>query len=315
MTRRTRDIEVDTPDPSARMVRDIWPWIPAFKAVAETEHLPTAAVRLHVTPSALSRTVRLIEETVGQPLFLRTARRLILNPTGKRLLATVQRATATLEEALPGVLGPDHEGELRVSSLGVLTDRFVLPALLDIVLGRPALVPCLTTLQSREANRQIANGQIEVAFYYDATAQAGVRCERLGSVSSAVYCGEGHPLFGKRNVTREKLLAHPFSAAALGDRGTRMDGWPVDVRRKVGFQITMLSTNLVVALSGRYLAVLPEVVARPHVEGGRLFLHSAMSIPDVDVFAAMREEGAPPAVVDLVANVAARVKKELGAPA
>ncbi len=55
-----------------RRVASFWNWLPAFRAVAETEHLPTAAEALFVSPSALSRAIRLLEKDVGQPLFRRT---------------------------------------------------------------------------------------------------------------------------------------------------------------------------------------------------------------------------------------------------
>ena len=43
-----------------------WSWLPAFSAVAETQHLPSAALKLHVSPSALSRTIRLLEDDLGE---------------------------------------------------------------------------------------------------------------------------------------------------------------------------------------------------------------------------------------------------------
>ena len=43
-------------------VRTIWSWLPAFRAVAEAEHLPTAAHELGIVPSSLSRTVKQIED-------------------------------------------------------------------------------------------------------------------------------------------------------------------------------------------------------------------------------------------------------------
>lgn len=294
--------------PSVRRVRDVWAWIPAFKAVAETEHLPSAAARLHVSASALSRTVRLLEDAVGQPLFVRAGRRISLNAAGRKLLLAVQRATITLEQALPQVLGEVHEGELRISSLGVLTDRFVVPAALDLAAKHPGVVPALTTLQSREANRQIAAGELDVAFFYDATVHEGVRCRRLGALDNAVYCGKGHPLFGARDAPVERILEYPFSVAAIGDRGTRMDGFPVETKRRIGFQITMLSSNEVVALSGRYLCVLPEAVATPHVAEGRLFRLDGLPQPPTEVFAAMAEQSEGHALTEaLVSDVARRV--------
>lgn len=46
-------------------VRTIWSWLPAFRAVAEVEHLPTAAQELGIVPSSLSRTVKQIEDELG----------------------------------------------------------------------------------------------------------------------------------------------------------------------------------------------------------------------------------------------------------
>lgn len=286
--------------PSIKRVRDIWPWIPAFKIVAETEHLPTAAARLHVSASALSRTVRLVEYAVGQPLFVRSGRRITLNLTGRSLLEAVQRASIMLEQALPQALGESHEGEFRVASLGALTDRFVTPSLLDLAAAHPGLVPALVTLQSREANRRLAAGELEVAFFYDATTHPGVSCRKLGALSNSVYCGAGHPLFARseparsraphpRTPTLPEVLDHPFSVPTVGDRGTRMDSWPVDLPRRIGFQIMMLSTNEVVALSGRYLTVLPDVVASPYVAGGQLRRLAAVSLPDTEVYLAVAE--------------------------
>lgn len=276
-------------DPEKKL-RDIWPWIPAFRVVAETEHLPTAAQRLHVSPSALSRTVKLVEDALGEELFVRSSRRIVLNAAGQRLLQAIRRSMTSLEHAMHHVLEHDFSGDYRVTSLGVLTDYFVLPALLEMHEARPQVVPCLSTMLSREANRQLANGQIEVAFYYDATSMEGIVCRKIGQLANSVFCGNGHPLFGKKGVTLGDLAEHEFSIAAIGDRGTPMDGWPVDAKRKIGFQILMLSTNYRVALSGRMVCVLPDVVAHDEWKAGRLWRLAPDPVPDTNVYAACREE-------------------------
>lgn len=294
----------------AKKLQLIWPWIPAFRVVAETEHLPTAAARLHVSPSALSRSVKLVEETLEEELFVRGSRRITLNRAGQRLLEAIRRSVTSLEHAMHGVLSHEFTGDYRVASLGVLTDYFVLPALLEVQRERPAVIPCMTTLPSKEANRQLVSGQIEVAFYYDATAMPGIECRRIGSLSNSLYCGKKHPLFDAKSVTLKSLAAHPFSVAAIGDRGTPMDGWPVEVPRKVGFQITMLSTNLRVALSGQFVCVLPDVVAHADLEAGRLRRLPPAPVPDTDVYAACRAEDAQ---ASFTSEVIARVERAVAA--
>ena len=56
-------------------VSQLWSWLPAFRTVAETEHLPTAARMLELSPSALSRSVKQLEDSLGRPLFTREGRR------------------------------------------------------------------------------------------------------------------------------------------------------------------------------------------------------------------------------------------------
>lgn len=276
-------------DPSKK-ASEIWQWLPVFKVVAETQHLPSAARQLHVSASAISRTIRLIEEALGEELFVRSSRRLILNASGERLLAATRRSTSSLEQGLREVFDQSFAGPYRVSSLGVLTDGFVLPSLLELQVEHPGLVPQMTTRLASEANQALVSGLLEVAFYYDPTTLPGIRCEALGELTNSIYCGRGHPLFGRRRVETEELLEHPFSVAAIGDKGTPMDSWPVDLPRKVGFQILMLSTNLRVSLSGSFVTVLPDAVAAPHADAGELWRLAPDLIPNTPVYAAFRAE-------------------------
>lgn len=292
-----------------KLLAQVWPYLPVFRVVAETQHLPTAARRLHVSASALSRTIRLVEEGLGEELFVRSSRKIVLNAAGERLLAAVRRTMGGLERSLSEVLERDFSGDYRVSSLGVLTDYFVLPALLDLSAVKDSVRPCLTTLTSRDANQQLSSGMIEVAFYYDATAQSGIVCRKIGQLKNSLYCGQGHPLFGKR-ATLAEVLEHPFSVAAIGDRGTPMDSWPVEVARRVGFQILMLSSNHQVSLSGRFLTVLPDAVAEPDFRAGRLHRLPPDVVPDTDVYAACREEDESTSfTTEVIAAVEARLAR------
>jgi len=265
----------------------IWPYLPAFRAVAETEHLPTAAAQLHVVPSALSRSVRLMEETVGAPLFGRRGRRLVLNARGRALLQAMQQGALALERGLGRASGDAFEGDLNVGTIGVLTNHIVLPVLLDVAARNPKVQPALRTAKPRDANHRLVIGSLDLAFYYDALAMDGICCGRLGALSASVYCGKTHPLYGLKRVTQAQMLEHPFSIPDIGDRNVTMDGWPVHLERKVGFRIDLLLTNLEVALSGHFLTVLPDVVAAPHAKRLRRFPFDI--VPSIEVYGACRE--------------------------
>ncbi len=282
----------------------IWDRLPAFRAVAETEHLPTAAKRMHVTPPALSRSVRLLEEALGQPIFDRVGRRLVLNQAGICLLDAVVEASTRLEVGLAALEEP-LGGPLRVSAVGVLTNHFVLPALLQMGVDHPNLSPELALHGTADANDRLARGRLDLAFYYESLTDPRIALERLGSTGAAVYCGRAHPLFGEE-ARQEQVLNYPFSVPRSGDAGRVLDGWPDELPRHVGLRITTLASNERVALSGRFLTVLPRVVAEPHLKSGHLWCLDAVTLDPIPVYAAWkRGHSVRPAARSLIDAVAA----------
>ena len=271
-----------------RLLTAIWNWLPAFRVMAEVEHLPTASRRLHVGASSLSRTLGLLESACGRPLFNRHGRRLILNTAGQALLRTVQAAMHAMQSGLGRLREEPMSGPLRVASLGVLTNHYVLPALLALQGAHADLVPSLSNLRPVEANPALLNERLDVAFYYDAVAPGELVLTPLGESSASVYCGQGHPLYASARPSLRQVQSYAFSVPEVGDRGVSMDGWPVELPRKVGLQISLLLTNLDVALSGRLLTVLPDVIALPHRRDRRLRRLPLDVIPPTALFAAHR---------------------------
>lgn len=293
--------------PDSRLAQ-LWPWIPTFRAVAETEHIGRAAERLHVVPSAVSRTLTLLEDRLGAPVFDRVGRRIKLNERGRGLLQAANYATEALERAVTAPRLAPFEGPLRLGSLGVLTNSVLLPVVLELRETYPAVLPSLKTVRASEAMHLLAARELDFACVYDPTALDGVVSVELGALDNAVYCGRGHPLFGKR-VNQQRLIEHAFSAPMSGDSGTPMDNWPLDVPRRIGLRITLLSTNLDVSLSGAFVTVLPEVIAEPEVRAKRLWRLDRTLVPPTTAFAMFRaSEHERVEVVELTRRLAQRVR-------
>jgi len=193
----------------------------------------------------------------------------------------------------------------------VLTNAYVLPALLSLREAHPDLVPVMGNMTPADANQALVRGEIDAAFYYDPLTHDALSIDRIGQATASVYCGRGHPLFGRKRVSMKTLQAHPFSVPAIGDRGVSMDGWPVEVPRQIGMHITLLTTNVEVSLGGQMLTVLPDVAAYAHVAQDKLHRLPLEIVPPVQLFAARRAtdtvEGASTAVVDAVAAQVVKV--------
>lgn len=291
----------------ARLRRDTWNWLPAFLEVADAGSVQAAAKRLALTPAAVSRTLGLLEGALGEPLFNRVGRGLVLNPVGAQLRAAVRAAAEHVDRGLGAVAADPMAGPLRVSSIGVLTDHVVVPALIALRRAHPALRPEHVVHGAAEASARLLRGELDVAFYYERLTADGVVVTRLGETHSALYCGRGHPLFARRKVTEEDVLAHPFSVPQIGDTGQVLDGWPSEVPRLVGMRITMLASNVQVCEAGLMLTVLPELAARAGLAAGTLRRLPCRELPPIEVFAARAAAGRAERADAMIEAAAARL--------
>lgn len=242
----------------------LWNRLPAFRAVAECCHLPTAARAVHASAPALSRATKLLERDLGVRLFQRSGRRIELTEAGERFLDALRTAMRTIDEAALHVAKQDLTGAVRIASAGAITTAALVPALGAMQRRHPGLRPEVMTPLSGELAAKLRRGQIDIAFHgADAALQGsdGLETVALGTVRNFVYCGKGHPLFGRRHVSRARVLAHPFVAPPLDPAGKPLDGWPVDVPRTVALQVDLLRVGLEICLQGELLAVLPEWIA------------------------------------------------------
>lgn len=282
--------------------KQTWNWLPAFLEIAETGSVVAASKRLHLTPAAVSRTLRLLEAELGEPLFNRVGRRLVLNTRGASLRDAIQSAVAAVDDGLSRTLEDPFVGSFRVGSLGVVTDAFVIPSLVELKREHPDLIPESLNLRTAEATAMLARGQIDVAFYYEDLSVEGIVVERLGTTPMSVYCGRAHPLYERDTLEPEDVFEHPFSVPQVGDTGQVMDGWPSELPRTIGMRITLLRSNLQVCRSGALLTVLPDATAEPFADELRRM--PIEGLPDIEVFAARPasrlERGAERALIEKV---------------
>ena len=103
--------------------------LPAFRAVARLQNLRAAAEELHLTHSAVSQQIKLLEEQIGFELFDRRGRRVALNAAGTALLRAVEPALAALDEGVrtAALASGNAEQRLRITLLSSFAHRWLLP--------------------------------------------------------------------------------------------------------------------------------------------------------------------------------------------
>ena len=100
-----------------------------FEAVANQLSFSKGAETLHVTPAAVSSQIRLLEERLNQPLFIRHGKQVSLTRAGQKLLPGVQRGLAELRKAMRSIEQDLSEGVLNVSMVPTFLQKWMMPRL------------------------------------------------------------------------------------------------------------------------------------------------------------------------------------------
>lgn len=113
----------------------------AFLSVAKHKSFARAALELGVSRSALSHSIRLLEETLELRLLNRTTRSVALTQAGQRLLARLQPAFADITSALDDLnsLRETPSGVLRVTSPRVATRLILTPLISPFLKAYPQI--------------------------------------------------------------------------------------------------------------------------------------------------------------------------------
>lgn len=282
-----------------------------FLAVAEEQNFTRAAQRVHIVQSALSTSIRALEEELKARLFVRGTRQVHLTPAGRAFLATAREALRVIDSGRDTVA--DIEG-LRCGSLSLGTVHS-LPSFLDLPsliarfhAGNPGVEVRLRQGDSASLLEQLQNGRLDLAFLPlldppDDVVTTIIACEDL-----VVATHPDHPCAGERRVPLRELLEYPFVDFEIGwgtrpliDRAFARAG----LQRRTAFDVTDIETLIDLVGQGLGIALLPEPIAAARFP--RIAV-AGLTEPDICwelVVAHLRCDGANPV------NAAARAFRDL----
>ncbi|MDX8432092.1 transcriptional regulator GcvA [Mesorhizobium abyssinicae] len=165
------------PELSSRQLAQLPPLaaIRVFEAVARHLSFTKAAVELGMTQAAASYQIKLLEERVGSPLFLRKPKQIVLTEAGQRLAPAVSEAFALLSGAYAAARG-GADGVLCVSTLLTFASNWLARHLGSFQVAHPSLAVRLDT-----SNRLVdfAREDIDIAIRSGGGTWPGVEVHRL----------------------------------------------------------------------------------------------------------------------------------------
>lgn len=193
-----------------------------LRAVAQTGSFTSAGEQLHLSQSAVSRQILLLEEELNEQLFLRLGRKIRITPAGTTLLGLSQRMFEDLEQTRAAILDTQQtvKGTLRLVG-GMTVCLYVFPPLLKAFRKQhPGVDVKLTPGATPRLIRQLRSGTADLGLLtlpIDDPALVSVPVVREELL---LVTAPQHPLARKRQVTPQDLARQQFVLFEAGS-GTR----------------------------------------------------------------------------------------------
>lgn len=243
-----------------------WDRLRTFHTVAEAGSFTTAARRMNISQSAVSRQVRALEDALNVSLFNRHARGLVLTQEGELLIGTVQEVVQKLEAAEQTLLESRGApgGRLVVTTMISFGAVWLTPHLKEFLRLYPAMD---LQLNLSDEDLDLAKREADVAIRFHPPHQADLIQRPLVKGRHHIYASKDYLVRKGTPQTPEDLDDHdiiiygPTQPPAIKDIN-----WTLKLGANNGMRKPVLQVNNNYAVmqaieAGIGLAAIPDYLA------------------------------------------------------
>lgn len=199
----------------------------AFATLARCGSFTQTAKDLHLTQSAISHTIKALEQDVGVPLFERVGKKVFLTQAGEQLRPAAERILRDMQDARSALeeIGAWGKGRLRVGA-SVTTCQHLLPTVLREF--KQSFPDCALRIEPGDGPRMLEllrNNQVDLALMLEPGKEEGLAFRRLFTDELRVLVSPMHAWAAAGRVPadgfeRETLIVYnkgSFTDAMLAD--------------------------------------------------------------------------------------------------
>jgi DNA-binding transcriptional LysR family regulator len=187
-------------------------------ALAEHGSFARAAVALHLSQPALSRSIQLLEQQIGSALFLRSVSGVVPTDIGRLLVHRARQVVSLAEDLDREVLSNRtlQSGQLSVGAGPYPMESVITTALARFMAAHPAIGVRVQVRDWDELLPRLRSRELDFFVAEISTLKHESDLEVEPMTEHALYFvgRHGHPLSGRDAVTASQTFAHPFIAPA-----------------------------------------------------------------------------------------------------
>ncbi len=221
-----------------------------FVILAETKNYWSAAERLFIGQSSLSKHIKTMEKQLGAPLFERTSRKVELTEFGQTMLPYAQSIARLQYEYETAAFNYHHAGSevLKIGSIPAMAHYGITDILIRYQLDHPTVQIQTTEADTLELREWLLDRTCDLAFYRDSVAYLEHTWEKETQLAQTPFYQDrlvavlpsGHPLAHADSLELTQLTEECF---AFIKEGTMPYSLCMRVCQEAGFIPHVLFTS------------------------------------------------------------------------
>lgn len=248
----------------------------SFVVIASTLSIRAAADKLHVSPSALSRQLRIVEEQLGHALFLRQPGGLVLTEQGRYFFENVSQLIAQESQILANI-DTINQGEVREQiSIGIAecinTEGFI--QMLNAIIDDEQQCFIQLRVETTEVLvRDLLKQNFDFVISFNTPKDSRIQFLHQFNWATGLVCSPDHRLAQQPSITLDEVLGEPIALVDASLSFYDRVEHAISRRRKLA-NVTMRSNSVTVIKrlveSGSCVTLLSELDVVDEVKAGKL---------------------------------------------
>lgn len=245
----------------------------AFLAVAQSLSFVQACERLHLSQSALSLTIKALEEGLGGRLFSRTTRAVSLTPEGEVLLPLARRLLADWDNAEDELRQRFtlRQGRVALASMPSFAGNLLPPVLRSFRQQYPSISVTVHDVINEQVMEMVRDRQVELGIAFEPEPGMPLDFTPLYSDRFVAVVPADSVLAGCTELDWQQLLDYPFitlqrpsTVRFMLEDHLRQRGWVLPVQ----FESHQLATVGRMVASGLGVSAVPALCQAQMLELG-----------------------------------------------
>ena len=224
-----------------------------FRSVYEIGSIRKASEILNMSPGALSKSLKVLEQELGESLFVPQGRNIIPSDFGKRFYALSEGLVNTYAKLQADLKNVEVNRIYTIATWEVFSSYFL--SKFSQELNSDIKIKVLERAPN-DLEKSIIEGHADVGLTYAPIPHPELQFMKCGFIEYGAYSTKD--IFKKYKLS-EIPFAVPITIFQESPTGVReLDNWPQELERKIKFQFELLETALDVARSGKAAVFCPS---------------------------------------------------------